>query len=163
MFESADLVFSQKDALLNTTVGNLVHAVFEQMVNEDLSLWNTQTIQQRLPVYQQWLSQQGLADEQMTEALRRVEKSLQHAIDNADFKWALQTPHLESATEFPLTSIEGDVIANHIIDRTFVDNQGQRWIVDYKTSVYDGSNEESFIQKQLEKYKPQLQLSLIHI
>jgi len=157
MFESADLVFSQKDALLNTTVGNLVHAIFEQMVNEDLSLWNSQTIQQRLPVYQQWLSQQGLADEQMLEALRRVEKSLQHAIDNADFKWALQNTHLESATEFPLTSIDGDVIANHIIDRTFVDDQGQRWIVDYKTSVYDGSDEESFIQKQLEKYRPQLQ------
>ncbi len=157
MLVSEELLFSQKDALLNTSVGNLVHAIFEQMVNEGLANWNAETVQQRLPIYRQWLGQQGLPEEQMEEALRRVQQSLNNAIGNEQFRWAIADAFQESATEYPLTSIDEGQIANHIVDRTFVDEQGVRWIVDYKTSVYDDRNVSAFIDKQLEKYRPQLQ------
>lgn len=153
----SELVFSQQNALLNTSVGNLVHAIFEQMVNEQTDHWTLQVLQARLPVYKQWLSQQGLHESQMAEAMRRVEQSVTHAIQNDKVLWALSNVHQESATEYPLTSLENGVVANHIVDRTFVDENNIRWIVDYKTSVYDDNNKEKFLEKQVEKYRPQLE------
>ena len=150
------LVFSQKNAVLNTTVGNLVHAIFEQMVNEGLENWDTDTLNQRLPVYELWLLQEGLAQADLPEAIRRVKQSVMNGLQNPKLRWALHSQHKESATEYPLTSFEDGVIANHIVDRTFVDESGTRWIVDYKTSVSDSEDITAFLHHQTEKYQPQL-------
>lgn len=151
--------FNQKNALLNTTVGNLVHAIFEQMVNEGFEHWNAEQLQQRLPNYQQWLLQQGLPQQEMAEAMRRVEQSVKNGLANEKLRWALDKQLSQSATEYPLTSIEDGMVQNHIVDRTFVDNEGVRWIVDYKTSVFDGkpSELEQFVQYQSNKYQSQLE------
>jgi len=154
--EKESLVFNQQNALLNTTVGNLVHAIFEQMVAEGLENWNESTLKVRLPLYQQWLQQQGLPEKDMTEALRRVQQSVENGLNNPKLAWALSPDFSESATEYPLTSLENGEVANHIVDRTFVDEHGVRWIVDYKTSVCDDTNVTKFVEYQTEKYQPQL-------
>ncbi|GAB6070778.1 UvrD-helicase domain-containing protein [Thiomicrorhabdus hydrogeniphila] len=150
------LVFSQQNALLNTTVGNLVHAIFEQMVDEGCERYNTQTLEERLPMYELWLQQQGLPEVDLPEAIRRVKQSVLNGLQNPKLIWALNNQHAESATEYPLTSIEEGITANHIVDRTFVDDKGVRWIVDYKTSVSEDENTEQFLKHQTEKYQPQL-------
>ncbi|RKZ47019.1 MAG: hypothetical protein DRQ58_07540 [Gammaproteobacteria bacterium] len=42
------------------------------------------------------------------------------------------------------------------IDRTFVDKDGTRWIIDYKTSQHEGTVIESFLDLQQERYRDQL-------
>lgn len=152
-----ELVYNQTDALLNTSVGNLVHAIFEQMVGDDMQNWRTADLALKMPLYQKCLSQQGLANEQMPQALERVQKSLKHAVNNLKFCWAMQDNFIESACELPLTSMDEQGVLNHIVDRTFVDEQGVRWIIDYKTSVCDSKNVKGFIEKQSQHYLPQLQ------
>jgi ATP-dependent exoDNAse (exonuclease V) beta subunit len=51
---------------------------------------------------------------------------------------------------------EGRVI-NVIIDRMLLDEHGQRWIVDLKTSTHEGGGEREFIEREAERYRPQLQ------
>lgn len=159
----ADTLFASRQALLNTSVGNLVHAVLEQMVNEGIDDWDAARLVQRLPFYQQWLGQQGLKERELDEALRRTKHSLANAIGNPQLRWALGSQFVESQTEQPLTALEeGGLVTNHIIDRTFVDNAGVRWIVDYKTSIYPGKVDDKkalgeFIQQQVEYYQPQLE------
>jgi ATP-dependent exoDNAse (exonuclease V) beta subunit len=43
-----------------------------------------------------------------------------------------------------------------VIDRTFVDADGIRWIVDYKSSAHEGGNLEGFIDNEIKRYTPQL-------
>jgi len=43
-----------------------------------------------------------------------------------------------------------------VIDRTFTDESGRRWIVDYKTSSHEGGNLEAFLDLQRQRYAPQL-------
>jgi ATP-dependent exoDNAse (exonuclease V) beta subunit len=163
-----------KTALLNTSVGNLVHAVLEQAVTEP-ACWALdniiQQLAQRQVFYKRWLSQQGLtgtgAGEPLTQALERVTRSLHHAFHNPKIRWALNLTQAESltqsATEYPLTSTDSKgEITHHVIDRTFIDEQGVRWIIDYKTSVFEGGGEEKlsetdFIQQQVKAYQSQLQ------
>ncbi|WP_019555724.1 UvrD-helicase domain-containing protein [Thiomicrorhabdus arctica] len=158
-----DTLFASRQALLNTSVGNLVHAVLEQMVDEGIEVWDATRLTQRLPFYKQWLGQQGLKERELDEALHRTEHSLANAIGNPQLRWALGSSFVESQTEQPLTALEeGGLVSNHIIDRTFVDETGLRWIVDYKTSIHQGKVDdkkglERFIQQQVEHYQPQLE------
>ena len=62
----------------------------------------------------------------------------------------------DSAVEYALTSINDNTISNHIIDRTLIDSDGIRWIIDYKTSQFSG-DKQAFIEHHAETYLPQLQ------
>ena len=44
-----------------------------------------------------------------------------------------------------------------IFDRSFVDEQGVRWVIDYKTSQHVGGGLEEFLDREVERYRPQLQ------
>ena len=40
--------------------------------------------------------------------------------------------------ELPITGLIGGKLYETVIDRTFVDENGVRWIIDYKTSSHEG-------------------------
>ena len=42
------------------------------------------------------------------------------------------------------------------IDKTFVDSDGIRWIVDYKTSSHEGGDLEAFLDSEVERHEDQL-------
>ena len=42
------------------------------------------------------------------------------------------------------------------VDRTFIDPDGVRWIVDYKTSSHEGGNLDEFLDRERERYRVQL-------
>ena len=43
-----------------------------------------------------------------------------------------------------------------VVDRTFVDDDGRRWIVDYKTSSHEGAGLDAFLDRERERYAAQL-------
>ena len=43
-----------------------------------------------------------------------------------------------------------------VVDRTFVDG-GVRWIVDYKTSSHEGAGLDEFLDREQQRYRPQLE------
>lgn len=155
--ESENSIEFDNNALLSTEVGTLVHAIFEQMVEEGIENWNQAILESRLPIYQQWLEQAGLSKSQLDLAIKRVGRSIVNALQNDRVRWALANNQQQSECELALTSEEDGVIANHIVDRTFIDDQGVRWIIDYKTSVYDDKDIDGFIAQQIENYRPQLE------
>jgi ATP-dependent helicase/nuclease subunit A len=44
-----------------------------------------------------------------------------------------------------------------IIDRTFIDEKGVRWIIDYKTGSHTGGGIDEFLDREQERYSQQLQ------
>jgi ATP-dependent exoDNAse (exonuclease V) beta subunit len=45
-----------------------------------------------------------------------------------------------------------------VIDRTFVDNQNVRWIVDFKLSRHEGGDRAAFLDRERERYRAQLEM-----
>jgi ATP-dependent exoDNAse (exonuclease V) beta subunit len=43
------------------------------------------------------------------------------------------------------------------VDRTFIDETGTRWIVDYKSSSHEGSGLDRFLDNECERYRDQLE------
>jgi ATP-dependent exoDNAse (exonuclease V) beta subunit len=62
----------------------------------------------------------------------------------------------EAASELALTAVFDGVVQSLRIDRSFVDDQGVRWIVDWKTSSHEGGNRDAFLDNELVRYAPQL-------
>ena len=52
--------------------------------------------------------------------------------------------------------IDGN-LCEAVIDRTFIDETGVRWIIDYKTSLHEGANLENFLEGEKERYRDQLE------
>jgi ATP-dependent exoDNAse (exonuclease V) beta subunit len=48
-------------------------------------------------------------------------------------------------------------VARVVFDRSFVDDDGVRWVIDYKTSQHLGSGLEEFLDREVVRYRPQLQ------
>jgi hypothetical protein len=71
-------------------------------------------------------------------------------------RWVLAA-HSESRTEFPLSGIIDGQMRHFVIDRTFVDDSGVRWIIDYKTSTHEGGGREAFLDNERVRYHEQLE------
>lgn len=137
-------------------VGTLVHALLEQVVRQGLQAWTVQRVNDAALLYRLLLAQAGVREQDLTAAVKRVQTSMINALNNDQVCWALDNTLAESATELALTS-KFERVENHIVDRTFVDNEGVRWIVDYKTSTTASTDMEAYIQQLVMEYRPQLQ------
>ena len=96
----------------------------------------------------------------VAQAFSKAKDALLNVSDDPKGQWLLDH-HLEASCEWELTGAVTDtsgqkVIRNLIIDRTFVDKEGIRWIIDYKTGDHRGSDVDAFIQSEVERYRPQL-------
>ncbi|HEY4974802.1 MAG TPA: PD-(D/E)XK nuclease family protein, partial [Steroidobacteraceae bacterium] len=60
-------------------------------------------------------------------------------------------------SEWRLTGLYEGRVVNVIIDRMLVDEHGQRWVIDFKTSTHEGGGEREFIEREAERYRPQMQ------
>ena len=50
-----------------------------------------------------------------------------------------------------------DRVMRVVIDRTFIDEKQERWIVDYKTGSHEGGDIEAFLDNEQNRYRNQLE------
>ena len=55
-----------------------------------------------------------------------------------------------------MAGITGGRAVHRRIDRTFVDEEGVRWIVDFKVSPHESGDVDAFVSEQEARYRPQL-------
>ena len=72
-------------------------------------------------------------------------------------RWILDSTHAEATSELRLSAHLDDQVVHVALDRTFVDAQGTRWIVDYKTGTHEGGDLEAFLDREQERYREQLE------
>jgi ATP-dependent helicase/nuclease subunit A len=70
----------------------------------------------------------------------------------------LAPTHRQARSEWRLSGMVDGALRNVVIDRSFVDEQGHRWVIDFKTSSHSGGGLEEFLLSEVERYRPQLTL-----
>jgi ATP-dependent exoDNAse (exonuclease V) beta subunit len=65
--------------------------------------------------------------------------------------------HREAVREQALSGIWKGEIVRVVLDRSFIDADGVRWVIDYKTSRHAGGGLEEFLDREVERYRPQLE------
>ena len=81
--------------------------------------------------------------------------ALTHAVSEPRGRWLLESQQ-EARSELRMTGNIAGQYMDFVIDRTFRDAEGQRWVVDYKTSSHEGADVEGFLDREQERYRNQL-------
>jgi ATP-dependent exoDNAse (exonuclease V) beta subunit len=139
-------------------VGTLVHAELQAM---DVASSDEQAIRARDPHFRRWLALHGVPADRLPGAASRVVDALVAVHRDPRGRWILQKAR-EDVREFALSGhLQGagrpGEVARAVFDRSFVDDQGVRWVIDYKTSQHIGGGLEEFLDREVERYRPQLQ------
>lgn len=71
-------------------------------------------------------------------------------------QWILAN-HPGAQSEFAITAMLNGKVEKLIIDRTFIDAAGTRWIIDYKTTLLQHSDMDQFLEKEQAKYLAKMQ------
>lgn len=133
---------------LQRRVGIVVHAMLQQAGTRGLE-FQTSTISAAL-------SAEGLDGDRLREAIARVERALRATMTDERGRWILAT-HADDQREYSLCGLIGGRVRHFTLDRTFVDDDGTRWIIDYKTGSHEGGNLDAFLDNEQERYRPQLE------
>ena len=137
--------------------GTLYHLCVEGIANEGLAHWDAA----RLEGQRAWLNARarasGLDTAEADATVEQVLAAVQITLSDPDGQWLLQAHAGGHACELAMDTMADGVFRRLRIDRTFVDDAGVRWIVDYKTGTHEGGDLEGFIANETERYRGQLQ------
>ncbi len=137
-------------------VGTLVHRYLQSMAEEGLEHWSDSRIEQLSDAFKQYFKQQFVADDAIESCVEKTVEALKRSLTDEVARWIL-SPHKEAACEYELSTRSQDQFASYVIDRTFVDENDVRWIIDYKTSENSSDDHDAFFAAELDKYREQLQ------
>lgn len=137
-------------------VGTVVHRWLLRIGDEGLERWKPTHIAAHESAFRLALAHLGVPVQELPAAVERVCAALTNALEDAQARWLLDA-HPEARSEYALTGVLDGRIVNVVLDRTFVDNDGVRWIVDYKTSTHEGSDRDAFLDRERSRYTAQLE------
>ncbi|MFQ5658822.1 MAG: UvrD-helicase domain-containing protein [Gammaproteobacteria bacterium] len=137
-------------------IGTVVHRCIQLITEQGIDEWDEEKIRSRQNYYRLLLKQSGVPDKEIKHAGKQVEEALIKMIQDERGRWIVSGEHTEQQNEYALSGFYHDRIINVVIDRTFVDNESNRWIVDYKTSRHTGSDVQAFLDQEEMRYRQQL-------
>ncbi len=137
-------------------VGTVVHAYLQRVARESLAVWTAGAIRSHRAGFQALLADLGVSPVDLQQASDRVEAGLRNALRDPRGQWLLEA-HAEAQSEYAVTGVIGGRTYQAVLDRTFVDEAGVRWIVDFKTSSHSGSDLETFLDSEQLQYREQLE------
>jgi ATP-dependent exoDNAse (exonuclease V) beta subunit len=137
-------------------VGTVVHALLQRIAQESLDAWDGRALRGKRDTVQRLLIRSGLVGQELEAATNRVLKALGQALADPRGRWVLG-PQGEARTEWELTMRVDGRPRRIAPDRTFVAADGARWIVDYKTGSHAGGSLDEFLDRERERYQPQLE------
>jgi len=100
----------------------------------------------------------GILPHEINDAIHSVNTAITKMNADPKAQWILSNKHRESKNEWALSYLHDNEIQRVIIDRSFIDENNTRWIIDYKTSTpkeQEAIND--FLQDQKQEYESQLE------
>lgn len=133
--------------------GEVVHDELERLARDGLP---AAQLPLRPATWRRELRALGLSDEHLEQAVVRVEQAIRRMRASPVAARLLDPAMAEASSELALTATVAGGVISLRVDRTFVDPDGIRWIVDWKTGSHEGTELEAFLDAELGRYAPQL-------
>ncbi len=137
-------------------VGMALHEALRIVGSAGIESWDRAMEQRAFALMWRVLLAEGLTGERLEEARDRCREGMANIRRSPRAGWILSSRHRQARCEWPLAArLDGHVIRVRI-DRSFIDRRGCRWVIDYKTGVHAGSDVESFLDQEQDRYREQL-------
>jgi ATP-dependent helicase/nuclease subunit A len=103
------------------------------------------------------LRRAGVPEREQERALELILEAIRRTLCDERGRWILDGGHREAHSEWQLSGVSAGRLRNVVIDRSFVDESGARWVIDYKTSIHEGADLEGFLEQEVQRYRAQLE------
>ncbi|MCF8107088.1 MAG: UvrD-helicase domain-containing protein [Desulfohalobiaceae bacterium] len=137
-------------------VGTLVHRWLLRLAGEEQPDPDAQQLRQRKGVFRRQLLSLGVSPEEAKQGAEMVLEALEKTLADPRGRWILAN-QCEARSEYALTALIKGKKQSVVMDRTFVDESGVRWIIDYKTSTHAGSDPGEFLDREQARYREQME------
>src|SRR5262249_48428490 len=137
-------------------IGTVVHGALESYAATP-ELPTKAAIEAERDFYAYQLRRHGVPETDVSYATAMVIEALTRTVNNDRGRWIFAPEHSEAKSEWALTGIAAGRLTNVVIDRSFVDRDGIRWVINFKTSRHEGGGLEAFLEQEVARYRPQLE------
>lgn len=139
---------------IGTVTHRLLQALAEQGWPDDETGW----VERALAWSRGRLRGLGVAGDRLDGACERIRVALTTTLASERGRWLFAGDHADVRSEWRLAAtVPGTTVGGRaVIDRSFIDGDGVRWIVDYKTGSHRGGGVDAWLDSEVERYRPQL-------
>ena len=129
--------------------GTVLHALLQRAPGEDLQIPEPRLIRKAL-------AHAGVTPAEIDDTAQRVQQALRRMKASPRGQWILRE-HKDARSEYAVTGVVAGEVVRGTVDRTFIDDKGVRWIIDFKTSSHEGGGRETFLDEEQRRYRDQLE------
>ena len=152
-----DIDLNTIDKHIGTVAHEALYTISKTSLEQFKQNWQVNQLEQYLPLWKNRLMQLGINDQAAEKGSEKILLLIANTLQCDSGMWILKSTHLQAESELPITVNDQGEARDYIIDRTFVDENNVRWIIDYKTSSPSGDEDiEIFLAREKEKYQQQL-------
>ncbi|MFO7875109.1 MAG: PD-(D/E)XK nuclease family protein, partial [Desulfovermiculus sp.] len=154
--EEEDIVFDWAGEAVRCA-GTCVHGWLLIMAGQGLKGWDVQKVHTLRHVFALQLLHLGVREPDIEQSVDLVQEALQNTLSQDLGRWIL-SPRPQAENEYALSGLDRGRVVSVVIDRTFVDESGTRWIIDYKTSRHEGKDVQGFLDREKSRYQSQMEI-----
>lgn len=147
---------NQTDQAVQAQLGTVIHRCLQLIAQEGIQKWPLERLPKQQSQWRTWLLQTGILPQQISNCLTDIEQALTLTLSDPRGRWILSS-HLDARCEFAVTTQLHGQLLQFVMDRTFVDENNVRWIIDYKTSMLGNPNQTLFLEQAKQLHNQQLQ------
>ncbi len=137
-------------------IGTVVHRLLQRIATAEGDVQDAALLAMHAGRVRAWLEQAGVPADELPAAVQTVQQAVERMLADDTGRRLLAARGPDARCEFALSGFENRRIVTGVMDRTFVDNDGVCWIVDYKTSRHEGAGREAFLAREAGRYRSQL-------
>jgi ATP-dependent exoDNAse (exonuclease V) beta subunit len=138
-------------------IGTVMHRILEALSLYGKTWWEKQNHPQKMKWIPAELQSNAIPLSDLASCSETVMQMAETVLKDEKAQWILH-PHAQAQSELKMTRSTPEGIAHYIIDRTFIDETGTRWIIDYKTSHPEDMPLPQFIEQEEERYREKMLL-----
>lgn len=136
-------------------LGTVIHELLQYLCKLGASWWFDKSDSVKENFLNMRFNQLGMQTCDIKSSIQYAKLAIQHTLSDERGLWIIQK-HLHAESELKLTAVIHNKVKSLSIDRTFVDNNNIRWIIDFKTSIPDDIDVQTFLNSEVDKYQEQL-------
>jgi ATP-dependent helicase/nuclease subunit A len=138
-------------------IGIAAHRVLRSIAEDGLARWDEARVAALLPRAERDFGKLGFTAEEARISAALVVEGIAATLADPQGRWLFDPQHVDARSEYALTGERDRALVRVVLDRTFVDIRGTRWIVDFKLSRHEGGNRDAFLDSERERYRLQLE------
>lgn len=117
---------------LDKLVGIFTHKILQFIAELGLAYWDKMDLSTCIPAWRMALMRLGVRSEDIPKAIERVSRAIQSTLKSPIGRQIFDSTYTSAHNEWVLQYRTREGMKQIIIDRTYLDHQGIRWIIDYK-------------------------------